>query len=133
MLKLKKISLIIQITGYVLAGANHFISPASYIKIIPPYIPFPMVVNVLAGVFEMALALLLISTKTRRLAAWGIMFMLVAFLPVHIKMVMDAPFMLGATKVTPVFAWIRLVVLQPLLILWAWWYTGTKQPNENKF
>jgi uncharacterized membrane protein len=132
MVKLKKASLIIQIAGYLLAGANHFRSPDSYIKIIPPYIPFPVVINIMAGLFELAFALLLISAKTRGLAAWGIILMLLAFLPVHLKMVIDAPFMLGALKVTPLIAWIRLVVLQPLLILWAWWYTDTKQANENK-
>jgi hypothetical protein len=49
--------------------------------------------------------------------------MLIAFLPVHIQMVRDAPFLLGNLHVSPLIAWIRLVVLQPLLILWAWWYT----------
>lgn len=79
--------------------------------------------NLAAGFCELCFAVLLIFPKTRRLAACGIMLMLIAFVPVHVKMVQDAPFMLGTLKVTPFVAWIRLVVLQPLLILWAWWYT----------
>ena len=122
--KLKKVSLVILITGYLIAGANHFRNPASYIKIIPPYFPFTRAINLFAGLFEMGFAVMLISPKTRVNAAWGIIFLLVAFLPVHIKMVQDAPFLLGGDMlVTPLTAWIRLVVLQPLLILWAWWYT----------
>jgi len=66
---------------------------------------------------------MLIFEKTRKLAAWGIILMLIAFLPVHIQMVKDAPLLLGNLLVTPLIAWIRLVVLQPLLIIWAWWYT----------
>jgi uncharacterized membrane protein len=121
--KLKKISLVVLVLFYLVAGVNHFRDPVSYIKMIPGYLPYPKILSLLAGFFEMLLALLLIFKKSRVIAAWGIILMLIAFLPVHIKMVQDAPFMLGTLKVTPFIAWIRLVVLQPLLILWAWWYT----------
>jgi uncharacterized membrane protein len=126
MSKLKKISLVILIIGYLFAGANHFKSPDSYIKIIPPYFPHPEILNLLARFCEIAFAALLIFPKTRIFAAWGIIFMLIAFLPVHIQMVRDAPFMLGTLHVTPLIAWARLVVLQPLLIWWAWWYTNER-------
>jgi uncharacterized membrane protein len=121
--KLKKTSLIILIIFYLAAGANHFRDPSSYLKIIPHYFPFTKVLNLLAGFCELWFAILLIFTKTRKSAAWGIILMLIAFLPVHISMIGDAPLTLGSITVTPLIAWIRLVVLQPLLILWAWWYT----------
>ena len=120
---LKKIGLFVLVAGYLLAGANHFRSPDSYIHIIPHYIPLPKLMNLLAGIFEILFGLLLIFKVTRFWAAWGIILMLIAFLPVHIDMVLHAPFQLGSLYVTPLIAWIRLVVLQPLLILWAWWYT----------
>jgi uncharacterized membrane protein len=123
MSKLKKTSLVILIIGYLLAGANHFKSPDSYIKIIPSYFPHREILNLLAGFCEITFAALLIFPKTRVFAAWGIVFMLIAFLPVHIRMARDAPFRLGNLQVTPLIAWIRLMVLQPLLIWWAWWYT----------
>lgn len=111
------------IAGYLIAGANHFRDPSSYIRIIPPYFPMLKVINIAAGLFELLFAVMLMFPQTRRLAAWGIILMLLAFLPVHIKMVQDAPFLLGGNVlITPLVAWIRLVVLQPLLILWAWWY-----------
>ncbi|AMR31639.1 DoxX family protein [Mucilaginibacter sp. PAMC 26640] len=118
----KKISLIILIIGYTLAGINHFRSPDSYIHIIPAYLPFPVVLNIMAGFFEIAFALLLISPRTRKVGAYGIILMLIAFIPVHTQMVADAPFLLGKLMVTPLIAWIRLIVLQPLLIFWAWWH-----------
>lgn len=122
MSKLKKVSLIILICFYLAAGANHFRDAASYLKIIPNYLPYPTVLNIMAGFFEILFALLLIFYKTRSLAAWGIILMLIAFLPVHISMISDAPLHLGRIVVTPLIAWIRLLILQPLLILWAWWY-----------
>jgi uncharacterized membrane protein len=119
----KKISLGVLIIFYLVAGINHFRSPDSYPRIIPHYIPYPIFVNIAAGCFELLFALMLIFPKTRPIAAGGIMLMLLAFLPVHIGMIGDAPLKLGNLLVTPFIAWIRLVVLQPLLILWAWWHT----------
>jgi uncharacterized membrane protein len=124
MSKPKKISWIILIVFYAVAGVNHFYNPESYIKIIPAYFPYPQVLNYLAGFCELWFAMLLIFPKTRNGAAWGIILMLIAFIPVHVQMVIDAPFLLGGTiTVSPFVAWVRLVVLQPLLILWAWWHT----------
>ena|ERR1700744_1758415 len=122
MTKLKNISLAIIVIFYLTAGFNHFYNPGSYLKIIPPYFPHPTTLNLLAGFFEIAFAITLIFKNTRNYAAWGIILMLIAFTPVHVQMVRDAPLMLGTLKVSPLVAWIRLVILQPLLILWAWWY-----------
>ncbi len=121
--KLKKTGLVVLIVFFLIAGANHFRAPSSYLKIIPGYFPFPAILNLLAGFFEITFAILLIFVKTRAFAAWGIILLLIAFLPVHIKMIGDAPVQLGNLTVTPLIAWIRLIILQPLLILWAWWYT----------
>ncbi|HTE01373.1 MAG TPA: hypothetical protein VK668_18935 [Mucilaginibacter sp.] len=118
----KKISLVIQVIFYLVAGVNHFRNPESYYRIIPHYLPYPILLNMLAGCFELLFCIMLIFPKTRSLAAWGIILMLISFLPIHISMIGDAPLKLGNLTVTPLLAWIRLVVLQPLLILWAWWY-----------
>jgi uncharacterized membrane protein len=104
------------------AGINHFRNPESYYRIIPYYLPYPILLNALAGCFELLFGIMLIFPKTRPLAAWGIILMLIAFLPVHISMIGNAPLKLGDLTVTPLLAWIRLMILQPLLILWAWWY-----------
>jgi len=119
MQNLKKTGLFILVVFYLVAGVNHFKAPSSYYNIIPHYIPFPVFVNLLAGFCEIGFAVLLVFPKTRVMAARGIILMLIAFLPVHISMIGNAPLYLGSLKVTPLLAWIRLLVLQPLLILWA--------------
>jgi len=126
MKSLKKVTLVILVIGYLVAGFNHFYNPPSYWHIIPAYIPFPHTANILAGLFEILFGLMLIFHKIRQLAAWAIILMLIAFLPVHIDMVVRAPFLLGGSiMVTPFIAWVRLIVLQPLLIWLAWWYART--------
>lgn len=119
---LKKASLIILVIAYLAAGANHFRVPEGYINIIPQYIPLPKFMNIAAGFLEILFGLMLIFKRIRPWAARGIILMLIAFLPVHIDMVLHAPFWLGSLYVSPFIAWVRLVVLQPLLIGWAWWY-----------
>ena len=123
MKKLKKIGLVVLVLFYLAAGINHFLNPAFYINIIPHYFPAPVVLNVIAGCCEILLAILMTSGKTRRRAAWGIVLMLIAFIPVHVQMVLDAPLTVGTMRVSALLTWIRLVILQPLLIWWAWWYT----------
>jgi uncharacterized membrane protein len=119
---IEKISVVIIVIFYFLAGMNHFIHPDGYYHLIPHYLPFPVVLNIIAGFFEILFALMMIRPKTRKVAAWGIILMLTAFLPVHITMLFDAPLNVGNLLVTPLIAWIRLL-LQPVLMLWAWWHT----------
>lgn len=130
--KFKKISLVVLILFYLIAGINHFRDPESYFKIIPHYLPHPAILNLLAGVCEIAFALLLIFSKTRRFGAWGIMLMLIAFLPVHITMIGQAPVQVGSFIVTPLLAWTRLLVLQTFLIVWAWWYGQKSYPGNEE-
>ena len=122
MTTLKKVSTITLILGYIAAGINHFRAPEFYIAIIPQCIPYPQFMNAAAGIFEIIFGLGLAFKVTRKYAAWGIVLMLAAFLPVHISMITDAPFRVGTTTVNPLLAWLRLA-LQPALIAWAWWHT----------
>jgi len=118
---MKKISLIILIVGYTAAGINHFVHPAGYVRIIPNWLPYPVMLNYIAGVCEIVFAAMLIFPATRAWGAWLIVLMLAAFLPVHITMLQQAPMQLGSLTVTPLAAWIRLL-FQPILMLWAWWH-----------
>ncbi len=124
---LKKVSVFILIIGYIAAGINHFRIPAFYTGIIPAYLPYHPLLNIAAGTCEILLGLLLIFPQTRKIAAWGIVFMLIAFLPVHIGMLAGHT-KAGEVTVTPVLAWARLF-FQPVLIVWAWWHT---KRNENE-
>lgn len=121
MSKPKQISLFLLIALYLIGGANHFIQPNGYLKLIPPYLPFPQLLNLLAGFFELLFGLMLIFKRTRKYAVYGIILMLIAFVPAHIYMIRIAPFMLGKWLVTKTIAWIRLP-LQAVLIAWAFWH-----------
>ena len=121
--KLKKVIFLAMIMFYFFAGINHFVKPFTYINLIPPYLPIPKTLNYLAGIFEIVFAILLIPIKTRKYASWGIILMLIAFMPTHIYMIEQAnlnPLVLGKFTITPLIAWAR-IPLQGVLIVWAFW------------
>jgi len=125
MSNLKKISLVILITGYIAAGINHFIHPDGYVKIIPDYLSYHRALNYIAGACEIIFGALLIFRSTRNIGIILLVLMLAAFLPVHITMLQQAPLQVGSLWVTPLIAWIRLI-FQPILMLWLTWHWQTK-------
>ena len=57
---------------YLLAGMNHFRTPWLYLKIIPPYIPKPHLINTFVGVAEIGLAIALCIPTLTIYAACGV-------------------------------------------------------------
>ncbi len=109
------------IAVYLAAGINHFRTPEFYYPIIPDYMVYKPLLNTLSGIAEILGAIGLMIPATRKWAAYGIVAMLIAFLPTHIYMITDADKIASAGMQLPVWAaWVRLVVIQPILIWWAW-------------
>jgi uncharacterized membrane protein len=119
---IKQILFFFLIVFYLFAGYNHFANPSFYIPIIPPYLAtWAKEINILSGIAEIILALLLIPKTTRPLAVKGIIIMLIAFIPSHVYFIQKGSFALGSITITPTLSYIRLLVGQPILILWVWW------------
>jgi uncharacterized membrane protein len=118
----KKISLIVIPLFYIGAGINHFLHPDNYYTIIPGYLPNHALINILSGLAEIILGSLFIFSKPRRWAAYGIVVMLVAFIPAHVVMIQNG-FCLSNGYCLPAWAtWLRLFPLQFVLMYWAWVY-----------
>lgn len=118
----KQILFFLLIVFYLFAGYNHFANPSFYIPIIPPYLAdWAKEINILSGIAEIVLALLLIPKATRSLAVKGVIIMLIAFIPSHIYFIQKGSFTLGSITITPTLSYIRLLIGQPILILWVWW------------
>ena len=109
---------------YVLAGFNHLVNPGFYLKIMPPGLPDPEWLNVLSGLAEIVLGVYLLEPRTRVLAAWGVIALLIAVFPANLYVAREN---LGLPDGLPgtgnaLLNWARLP-LQALLVAWAWWYT----------
>lgn len=116
---LKTVSLTVMALFYLAAGVNHFRSPDFYLSIMPPYLPWHAELVAVSGIAELVLGGAVLIPRLRRWACWGIIAMLIAFLPVHIHMLVNAHLF----PEVPVLAlWLRFP-LQALFILWAWWHS----------
>lgn len=104
---------------YFMAGFNHFRNSGIYLKIIPPYFSKPKLINGIAGIAEILLAVLLCIPGYTAIAAWGIMVLLIAIFPANLYMYQNEKASLGLPKQVRL---IRLP-LQLVLILWAFLYT----------
>ncbi len=103
------------------AGVNHFVNPAPYLGMMPDALPAHLALVYVSGIAEIAGGLGLILPATRRLAAWGLVALLVAIVPANLNMALnDLP--LDATRIPTWALWARLP-LQAVLIAWAWWFT----------
>lgn len=116
---MKRVSLYVFALFYIGAGINHFLSTEFYETLMPPYLPLHRELVYLSGIIEIALGILVLSPEFRVRAAWAVIVMLFAFMPVHIHMVMH-PELYPA--VPEIGLWLRLP-MQALFMLWAWWYT----------
>lgn len=110
---------------YLVAGINHFIDPSSYYPLIPGYLPFPEFINIFSGIVEVALALGLLFPKYRKISSWAIILMLIAFIPSHIYFIQVGSCIPDGLCVPEWIGWVRLIVIHPLLIGWAFIYTKT--------
>src|SRR5437763_1663160 len=110
----KKVSLIIMSVFYIIAGINHFKNPVFYLKIMPQYVPAHSQIIFVTGIFEIVFGSSLLISKIRPTAARLIMLMLIAFLPVHIQMIIDT---------YPVFdkMFVLSVIRLPLQFVLIWW------------
>ena len=103
---------------YALAGIMHFIRPKMYLRIMPRYLPNHKLLVFLSGLAEISLGIGLCLEQTKNLSIFGIMVMLVVFLPVHFYMLSNKKAAAGI----PQWILILRIPLQFVLMYWAYSY-----------
>jgi len=107
------------------AGVFHFLQPESFVRIVPPYLPWPLGLVYISGVAELAIGLGFLAAFWKRAlerpAAWGAIALLVAVYPANVNMWWNDVWLNGQPS-EPWFHAVRLP-LQLVFILWAWWHT----------
>lgn len=111
------------------AGVNHFVRPGFYTRLMPPYLPWHLELVYVSGVIEVALGALLLVPRYAAWAAWGLIALLIAFLPVHVHMAVNTHLY---PDIAPALLWGRLF-LQAVPIAWAYWFTrpGAAAPGPR--
>ncbi len=107
---------------YIFAGISHFTKEDFFIKIVPPFVPYPKQVVQISGVIEILLGLALLIPSLTVWAAWGIILLLIVVYPANIYMLV-ARIQGKRFHKLPVWGlWLRLA-LQFLLVYWAYTFT----------
>ncbi|QDS96531.1 hypothetical protein FF011L_53430 [Roseimaritima multifibrata] len=100
------------------AGTMHFVNTDFFMKIMPPYLPLHKELVLVSGAFEVLLGVLLLVPRSSRLAAWGIIALLIAVFPANLYLYQHQDIL----PASPIIHLLRLP-LQGALILWAFWHT----------
>jgi uncharacterized membrane protein len=112
------LSIILLAIFFMVAGIAHFVSPGSYVRIVPSYLPAAAMLVFVSGIAEFAGGAGILLTSTRRFAGWGLIALLVAVFPANVEMLR-----LSAARHASVWwqaaLWLRLP-LQPALMYWVW-------------
>ena len=111
------------------AGVNHFLNTPFYLSIMPPYLPWHYALVIVSGVAEVVLGIGLLIPKLSRLAAWGIIALLIAVFPANIHMATHPELY---PTIPEIALWLRLP-LQAVLVLWAYWYTRNSDRIYRRF
>jgi uncharacterized membrane protein len=98
----------------IFGGVNHFLKPAMYAPFLPEFLPREAI-NIMVGVLEIMVGIAAFIPQYRSWGTWGILVLMLVFLPLHIIDVFRDNPAIGSHKA----ALIR-VPFQFLFILWAW-------------
>ena len=104
---------------YITVGVKHFINPDFFVTIVPPIINWKEEAVLVSGFIEVLLGVLLLFNQTRKLAAWGIILLLIAVLPANIYLyISEIPReILSISKSQALF---RIPFQIPLIIISYW-------------
>ena len=114
---LYKVSIFIMSVFYINVGIQHFTDPGWFLYIIPPYLRFiGLELVYISGFFEILLGTLLLFPKYRKIAAYGIILLLIAVYPANIYLAFNEvpQKLIGVTSFMA--SWIRL----PLQFILIW-------------
>ena len=123
----KEITIYIMSLLYVIVGVKHFTNTDFFVAIVPPVISWKEEAVLISGIIEIVLGILLLFNQTRKLAAWGIILLLIAGFPANIYLYLsEIPRdIIGISKNQALF---RLPFQIPLMII-AYWHT---KKNTNQ-
>lgn len=100
------------------AGTLHFVQPETFVRIVPPGFPNPLLLVRISGICEIMGGIGIVLWRTRSLAGWCLIALLVAVFPANVFMALHPEQFWELSS--PAMLWWRLP-LQPLLMAWVYY------------
>ncbi|MBW1297029.1 DoxX family protein [Aquimarina litoralis] len=121
---IKRILLYLLSGFFFIAGINHFVYPDFYLPLIPEYLGYPEIINYSSGMAEVLLSIGLLFAYTRKVSAYLIIVLLIIFIPSHAYFITIGSCVPDGLCVPSWVAWVRLIIIHPLFMVWAWYVRG---------
>jgi len=117
----KKAAIIFVFIWFFVGGIGHFVNPGFFIRIVPPYIPYPDAAVYVSGIFELAGAISLLHGFWRRPTGAGLFLLTLCVTPANVHMWLHPElFPLLPEPALSVVLTLRLLI-QVFLLFCIWW------------
>jgi uncharacterized membrane protein len=121
----KKLALALVVAWFLIGGLGHFVAPAFFAAIVPPWVPWPLAVVYVSGVFELLGAIGVLISKYRHKAGIGLFLLTLAVTPANVHMWLNPD---KFADISESFLSFRLVF--QVFLLWCIWWS-TKKTAED--
>jgi uncharacterized membrane protein len=101
-------------------GVAHFAEPAPFVAIIPTWLPAPLLLVYVSGLFEILGGVGLLIPRVQRAAALGLVALFVAVFPANVNQALNHVSFDGGPP-PPLAALYARLPFQVLFIAWAYW------------
>ncbi|MFZ0682600.1 MAG: hypothetical protein WAM84_06960, partial [Candidatus Cybelea sp.] len=118
----KSVALVLLGVFFIAAGANHFVHPGFYLRIVPGYLPDHALLVATSGVCEFLGGIGVLIPGTRRVAGIGLIALLIAVFPANVQMAQHPELY---TDIGNALAFYIRLPLQLALIACVWWVART--------
>lgn len=114
--------------GFIGIGVTHFAVPEPFMKMMPGFLPWHLGLVYISGIAEILGGIGLLIPKTRRMATWGLLLLLVAVFPANLNMAVNEIYLDGMPR-EPWILWVRL----PFQLVFAAvvYWVGFAKPEDS--
>lgn len=123
----KLITIYVMSLMYVFIGIRHFTDPQYFLEIVPPRLPFKLFLVYVTGLVEIIGGAAILFSKTRRIGAFLLIFLLIVVFPANIYLFLSEA-QQNALGISKMDALIRMPFQIPLIIL-AYWHSKNNHPK----
>ncbi|MGZ3418471.1 MAG: DoxX family protein [Polyangiales bacterium] len=107
MAKARRVVRVVIALAMIWIGVMHFVKPAGFVKIVPKFLPSPLVLVLISGFFEVLGGVGLLIPRVRKWASYGLVALYVSVFPANVNMAIHHIDLDG--RVMPDWAlWLRL-------------------------
>lgn len=103
-----------------LVGVAHVVDPTPFVAIVPPWLPAPLLLVYVSGLFEVLGGVGLLVPRVQRAAALGLVALFVAVFPANVNQALNHV-SFDAGPPPPLAALYLRLPFQLLFIAWAYW------------